>query len=129
MQGLCECSKAFTERETSELVIEGDYERRTYKVIEREQVFRVDKDLHGEFDPGSGRTLAACLTHASRTDDPDRILREEVGEVSGGRVSNAWVTWPLDGDNSWKRLLIPHDIYEGHPLDIKDYIAGRWPRV
>src|SRR5947209_13754189 len=24
--------------------------------------FRV---LHGEFDPGSGRTLAACLTHAS----------------------------------------------------------------
>ena len=24
-------------------------------------------DLNGEFDPGSGRTLAACLTHASRT--------------------------------------------------------------
>ena len=24
-------------------------------------------DLDGEFDPGSGRTLAACLTHASRT--------------------------------------------------------------
>src|SRR5687768_14896648 len=23
--------------------------------------------LYGEFDPGSGRTLAACLTHASRT--------------------------------------------------------------
>ena len=23
--------------------------------------------LLGEFDPGSGRTLAACLTHASRT--------------------------------------------------------------
>src|SRR5919108_5546726 len=22
-------------------------------------------DFHGEFDPGSGRTLAACLTHAS----------------------------------------------------------------
>ena len=114
MQGLCECSKAFTERETSELVIEGDYERRTYKVIEREQVFRVDKDLHGEFDPGSGRTLAACLTHASRTDDPDRILREEVREVSGGRVSNAWVTWHLNGDNSWKRLLIPNVIMLTH---------------
>ena len=25
--------------------------------------------FNGEFDPGSGRTLAACLTHASRTDD------------------------------------------------------------
>lgn len=25
------------------------------------------ESIHGEFDPGSGRTLAACLTHASRT--------------------------------------------------------------
>jgi hypothetical protein len=24
------------------------------------------KIIYGEFDPGSGRTLAACLTHASR---------------------------------------------------------------
>jgi hypothetical protein len=24
-------------------------------------------NINGEFDPGSGRTLAACLTHASRT--------------------------------------------------------------
>src|SRR5690554_1736053 len=27
----------------------------------------VPQDIYGEFDPGSGRTLAACLTHASRT--------------------------------------------------------------
>ena len=26
-------------------------------------------DLDGEFDPGSGRTLAACLTHASRANE------------------------------------------------------------
>src|SRR2546429_6602787 len=26
-----------------------------------------DSSIIGEFDPGSGRTLAACLTHASRT--------------------------------------------------------------
>ena len=26
------------------------------------------KNFFGEFDPGSGRTLAACLTHASRTE-------------------------------------------------------------
>jgi hypothetical protein len=26
--------------------------------------------INGEFDPGSGRTLAACLTHASRTVNP-----------------------------------------------------------
>jgi len=28
----------------------------------------VKEVLDGEFDPGSGRTLAACLTHASRTE-------------------------------------------------------------
>ena len=36
----------------------------------------------GEFDPGSGRTLAACLTHASRA---ERLLW---GYSSGERVSN-----------------------------------------
>ena len=30
-----------------------------------EKYFRI---FYGEFDPGSGRTLAACLTHASRTE-------------------------------------------------------------
>ena len=25
--------------------------------------------FYGEFDPGSGRTLAACLIHASRAND------------------------------------------------------------
>ena len=36
----------------------------------------------GEFDPGSGRTLAACLTHASRAERPLRWYS------SGERVSN-----------------------------------------
>ena len=35
--------------------------------------------FYGEFDPGSGRTLAACLTHASRTMKPSLL---------GGRVAN-----------------------------------------
>ena len=41
--------------------------------------------LFGEFDPGSGRTLAACLTHASRT-----VKRLPLWWVwmSGERVSN-----------------------------------------
>jgi hypothetical protein len=43
---------------------------------------RVVQDINGEFDPGSGRTLAACLTHASRTVNP---LRRG---ISGERVSN-----------------------------------------
>ncbi|RDE35017.1 hypothetical protein DV713_05100 [Parageobacillus thermoglucosidasius] len=40
----------------------------------------------GEFDPGSGRTLAACLIHASRADRAGACFRL----VSGGRVSNTW---------------------------------------
>ena len=34
-----------------------------------ESLFRAFHEMVfcGEFDPGSGRTLAACLTHASRT--------------------------------------------------------------
>ena len=62
-----------------------------------------------EFDPGSGRTLAACLTHASRT---EVLLR---WYFSGERVSNAWETCLSVGDNSWKRLLIPHNVIWGHP--------------
>ena len=34
------------------------------KNFENEQV----KHFNGEFDPGSGRTLAACLIHASRAE-------------------------------------------------------------
>ena len=41
-----------------------------------------------EFDPGSGRTLAARLTHASRTKFGELILREAFFRLSGGRVSN-----------------------------------------
>ena len=36
----------------------------------------------GEFDPGSGRTLAAWIRHASRTVENFRVLE------SGERVSN-----------------------------------------
>ena len=54
----------------------------------------------GEFDPGSGRTLAACLTHASRT-----MIRFRPG-ISGERVSNTWATCPPLWDNSGKPGLI-----------------------
>src|SRR5690348_4543592 len=46
---------------------------------------KTPQNLDGEFDPGSGQTLAACLTHASRTHVSSS--QEEEG-VSGGRVSN-----------------------------------------
>ena len=37
-----------------------------------------------------------------------KILRMIDWWLSGGRVSNAWVTCPVQGDNSRKQLLIPH---------------------
>ncbi len=56
--------------------------------------------------------------------------REELApQVSGGRVSNAWATCLKEGDNSWKRLLIPHDVRRGHPHRTKDFIALRWAHV
>ena len=48
---------------------------------------------HGEFDPGSERTLAARLKHASRAAGYSNVSE------SGGLVSNAWVTYLKDGDS------------------------------
>jgi hypothetical protein len=39
----------------------------------------------GEFDPGSGSTLAACLTHASRAGAPFGVRQRRTGEE---RVTN-----------------------------------------
>ena len=71
-----------------------------------------------EFDPGSGRTLAACLTHASRTELKGACFFQ----LSGGRVSNAWVTCLSEGDNVLKRTLIPHKIVASHEVAIKGAI-------
>ena len=42
--------------------------------------------------------------------------------LSGERVSNAWETCLSVGDNSWKRLLIPHNVIWGHPFITKDLL-------
>lgn len=70
----------------------------------------------GEFDPGSELTLAACLTHASRTRKPS-----SEGEYSGARVSNAWVIYLSLGDNAPKGALIPHPPAEPW------FCRQRWP--
>lgn len=76
----------------------------------------------GEFDPGSGRTLAACFTHASRTERP------ACGYSSGERVSNTWVTCPHLWDNRWKRRLIPDTTWHCMVLGGKFLRLGRDPR-
>lgn len=47
----------------------------------RAAIERPDKISYGEFDPGSGRTLAACLRNASRA-RPWSLLRKPSGERS-----------------------------------------------
>src|ERR1700755_1906684 len=74
-------------------------------------------DINGEFDPGSGRTLAACLTHASRA-----RLRS-----SGERVSNTWATCPELWDNSGKPGLIPDTTLRDISLGGKFFGSG-WAR-
>lgn len=64
-----------------------------------------ERDRHngGEFDPGSGSTLAACLMHASRTGWPS-------GHLRGGRVRTTWAICRLVGDSFRKREVIPHEL-------------------
>ena len=40
--------------------------------------------------------------------------------IHGGRVSNAWAICPYLWDNSWKRLIIPHNMVGRHLPTIKD---------
>src|SRR5258707_15155655 len=75
----------------------------------------------GEFDPGSGRTLAACLTHASRT-----ILGLRAG-FSGERVSNTWATCPPLWDNSGKPGLILDTTF-GRMAGGGKFFGGGWAR-
>ena len=73
------------------------------------------RKLNGEFDPGSGRTLAACLTHASRTEDTKKLANHI---LSGGRGRNARATNPKHRDNPGKLGLIP-DTFLGRHLPKK----------
>jgi hypothetical protein len=78
--------------------------------------------LFGEFDSGSGRTLAACLTHASRTVRPFR------GYTSGERVSNTWVICPALWDKPGKLGLIPNTPCWSHGLVGESFCGVGWAR-
>ena len=79
------------------------------------QIYLCIYNFTKEFDPGSGRTLAARLTHASRTENIEACF----DILSGGRVSNTWVTCLWEWDSFWKRMVIPHNIAKPHDFAIK----------
>ena len=72
-----------------------------------------------EFDPGSGLTLAAGLTHASH----GRIFGSNIGDTTGARVSNAYVTNRSERDNPEKFGLIPRKARERHLFCAKGAIC------
>ena len=49
--------------------------------------------------------------------------------LSGGRVSNAWVTCPAQGDTTWKQVLKPHKRTRGACLGVKNSGGAGWTRV
>ena len=63
--------------------------KRASKLWKWFQLERVKIQIFREFDPGSGRTLAACLTHASRTEILQ--MKSSVG-FSNILVADGWVT-------------------------------------
>ena len=68
-----------------------------------------------EFDPGSGWTLATGLTHASRgASDCSNTM-----PATGARVSNAYATYPIQGNSPWKRGLTPHETISRHLVVVK----------
>src|SRR5262249_18295032 len=68
---------------------------------------RVTRHVFEGFDPGSERTLAAWIRHASRT----RPAREQSRAASSGaRGSKAWATCPQDRHSPGKPGVIPGDV-------------------
>src|SRR6266498_4022029 len=72
--------------------------------------------FNGEFDPGSGRTLAACLTHASRAERPFGVLERRTGELHVSILPLALGQLRETGINTG------YD-YRGHPLWWKGFPA------
>ena len=73
---------------------------------------------NGEFDPGSGWTLAIGLTHASRGETA--LCACTFWTSTGARVSIAYPTFPPLGDTPLKDGLIPDVVHIWHLTWTKD---------
>ena len=73
-----------------------------------------------EFDPGSGWTLAAGLTHASR----GAARGSNTLAATGARVRNAYATCPQQGDNGVKTPLIPRMVMISHGIVTKALVVA-----
>ena len=96
--------------------------KKQYELKCQEQLRDIKKIYNEEFDPGSGWTLAAGLTHASR----GAAGCSNTLPATGARVRNAWATCPSQEDKPWKRGLILHSIFKRHLLKIKASVVTDW---
>ena len=71
---------------------------------------------NGEFDSGSGGTLAIGLTHASR----GAARCSNTSSATGEWVSNTYATYLLEVNNPMKVGLIHHILLGSHELRRKD---------
>ena len=72
-----------------------------------------------EFDPGSARTLAAWLKHASRTRTESLLSK-----YSGERASNAFLTCPQARDSVEKSAVIPDNPTKSYGFVGKGLLPG-----
>ena len=92
--------KDWQEKEECCIIYERQKARTGLWKLNRKRQFQISEDIsenkkkkrwsawaksNGEFDPGSGWTLAACLIHASRTKTVESLLLTDL-------VANGWVT-------------------------------------
>ena len=77
-------------------------------------IVRSNNIYNGEFDPGSGWTLAASLIHASR----GAAWSSNTLMATGKRVRNTYTTFLLVGNSPEKFGLIPRNITMWHHIVI-----------
>ena len=65
----------------------------------------------------AGGVLNTCKSNGVYTES---VFGHRKYKLSGGRVSNTWVTCLAQGDNSGKLLLIPHKTTSAHAEVVKD---------
>ena len=64
---------------------------------------------------------AGGVPNTCKSNGTDRTeIRQSSRKFSGGRVSNAWGTCLIEGDNREKSLLIPHKPTVSHDTEGKD---------
>ena len=68
----------------------------------------------------AGGVLNTCKSNGVYTEG---VFGQRKYKLSGGRVSNVWVTYPIQEDNSKKLLLKLHKITSSHEQVIKTLVV------